>query len=287
LIGSVPAQDAQLVQQAFGTFQRTYNQNVRTILLPIGTTNPAANRTAFDVATATALGTLDTSIAAAVANLPTASSLAATIHGELIGGSTTLQGMLLAIPTPGSLSFRSVRNFTRVASADINQSAFTVVQQVRSAPGPSGSIGQQTVQQDLGQVQAAFRTFNQTYFNDVKTILLPTGITNPSPNRAAFDQAVGAALVTLNTSIDSALSNLPSSLTATLDATIKNDLLSSGSTPASSLQSRLASLQTPTSTQNFSVRIFQFGSSLNIGSAQSQVTRDILVAVSQFNLKGA
>src|SRR5262249_38302999 len=95
LIGSLPAQDAQLVLRAFGTFQRTYNQDVRSVLLPVGTTNPSANRPAFDQAVASALVTLNASIGAAIANLPTASSLAATIQGELIGGgSNTLQAML-------------------------------------------------------------------------------------------------------------------------------------------------------------------------------------------------
>jgi hypothetical protein len=287
-IGSVPAQDARQVQQAFGTFQRTYTQNVRSILLPIGTTNPSANRAAFDRATATALQTLNVSIANTVANLPTGSTLAQTIQAELIGGgANTLQSMLLAIPSPANPAFRTVRNFTQVASADINQAAFTVSQQVRSSQSPSASISQQTVQQDQRQVQAAIRTFSQTYTSDVRTILLPAGTANPSANRAAFDQAVGNALVTLNTSIDSALSNLPSSLTTTLDATIKNDLLSSGATPSASLQSRLAALQSPTSTQSLSVRVFQFGSSLTISNAQSQINRDILIAVSQFNLNGA
>ena len=125
--------------------------------------------------------------------------------------------------------------------------------------------------------------FSQTYNGDVQTVLLPSGTTSPSANRPAFDQAVGTALGMLNTSIDSALSNLPSTLTTTLDATIQNDLLSGGSTTSNSLQARLAALRTPTSTQGFGTFAFRFGSSLAIGGAQGQVSRDIQVAINQYN----
>ena len=117
----------------------------------------------------------------------------------------------------------------------------------------------------------------------MQTILLPAGTTNPSANRIAFDQAVGTALATLNTNIDSALGNLPATLTSTLDTTIQNDLLSGGSTSGNSLQARLAVLQTPSSPQGFMAHIFQFTSSLTIGNAQGQVTRDIVVAINQYN----
>jgi hypothetical protein len=283
-IASVPAQDARQVAQAFGTFQRTYFQDVRSILLPAGTTNPGNNRAAFDMAVATALGTLNTSIDNAIGNLPTSSSLATTIQGELLGsGSNSLQTLLAAIPTPSAMSFRSFRVFNRESTLFINQVEGNVVNQVRTAQAPSGSISATTVQQDLGQVQTAFQTFRQTYFNDVQTILLPSGTTNPSASRTAFDQAVGTALGTLNTSIDSALSNLPSAVTATLDTTIQNDLLTGTSTAGNSLQARLAALQTPTSTQSFASFVFRISSSLAIGSAQSQVTHDIVIAVNQYN----
>jgi hypothetical protein len=283
-IASVPAQDARQVAQEFGTFQQTYSQDVRSILLPAGTTNPASNRPAFDAAVATALGTLHQSIDTTIGNLPSSSSLAATIQGELLGsGPNTLQTLLAAIPTPTNIRFGSFRVFNREAALFINQVEGNVVSQVRTAQAPSGSISPTTIQQDLGQVQTAFQTFRQTYFNDVQTILLPSGTTDPSANRAAFDQAVGTALGTLNTAIDSALSNLPTALTATLNTTIQNDLLSSGSSTGSSLQARLAALQTPASTPSFSAFVFRLSSSQTIASAQGQVTRDIAIAVNQYN----
>src|SRR4051794_10088955 len=130
LFGSVPAQDAQQVGRAFGAFQRAYNQAVRSTLLPTGTTDPSANRPAFDRAIASALITLNVSIRSTVADLPNGPALADTIQGELIGpGANTLQSLLLAIPTPADLGADAVRNLTRTATADINQFTFTANQQ--------------------------------------------------------------------------------------------------------------------------------------------------------------
>jgi hypothetical protein len=94
---------------------------------------------------------------------------------------------------------------------------------------------------------------------------------------------VATALGTLNSSIDSALANLPAALTATLDTTVQNDLLTGSSTLVTSLQARLAALQSPSSTQGFSTSVFRFSSSLAIGGGQNQVTRDMTIAVNQYN----
>ncbi len=283
-VSSVPAQDARQVAQEFGTFQQTYSQDVRSVLLPAGTTSPAANRTAFNAAVATALGTLNSSIDSTIANLPTSSSLATTIQGELLGtGTNTLQTLLGAVPTPSNIGFRSFRVFNRESMQFINQVEGSVTNQVRTAPAPTGSISQTTIQQDLSLVQTDFQSFSQTDFGDVQTILLPAGTTTPSSNSPAFDQAVGTALGTLNTNIDTALGNLPASVTATLDTTIQNDLLTGSSTAGTSLQARLAALPAPSSTQGFAARIFQFSSSLTIGNLQGQVTRAIVSAVNQYN----
>jgi hypothetical protein len=242
------------------------------------------NRAAFDQAINAALGTLNSTIDTIIANLPSAASLAQTIQGELLGTApNTLQSMLAAIPTPGSSRFGAARFFRSQGSLFISQTAATVTFQVRTSPAPTGSISQSTIQQDLGQVQSAFQSFSQTYFNDVSTILLPAGTTNPSANRAAFDQAIGTALGTLNASIASALSNLPAALTATLNTTVQNDLLSSATNASNNLQSRLAALQTPAGAQGVAPSAFRFGSSLTISSAQNQVTHDILVAINQYN----
>ena len=45
-IASVPAQDARQVAQEFATFQQTYSQDVRSVLLPAGTTNPSTRQIA-------------------------------------------------------------------------------------------------------------------------------------------------------------------------------------------------------------------------------------------------
>src|SRR5664279_339778 len=47
-IQSLPVQDAQAVARAVTTFEKSYNTDVQTILVPKGTTDPTANRSAFD-----------------------------------------------------------------------------------------------------------------------------------------------------------------------------------------------------------------------------------------------
>lgn len=283
LVGSLPAQDAQKVLQSFGTFQRTYTQDVRSILLPSGTTNPSTNRPAFDQAIGQALVALNTSIDATIANLPTAATLDATIQDELLGtGPNSLKTLLAAVPTPTTTQFQAARDFSRESLMFTNQVANQVAQQVRSAPVPAGTISSQVVRQDLQQVRNAYRTFGQTYNNNVRSILLATG-TTPSANRAAFDQSVATALNTLNAGITSALGNLPTSVKSSLTTTIGNDLLTGSSTSGNSLQARLASLQTPGGTRGLAPLFFRIGSFAEIGISEATVTRDILKAVNQFN----
>ena len=249
-IASVPAQDARQVAQEFGTFQQTYSQDVRSVLLPAGTTNPATNRTAFNTAVATALGTLNSSIDATIANLPAASSLATTIQGELLGsGTNTLQTLLGAIPTPSNIGFRSFR-----ALQPRKLAVHQPDRRHRDQPGPDrlGADGEHQPDDDPAGSQPG-----PDRLPELQPDLLQRRADDPAargddhplePIAPAFDQAVGTALGTLNTNIDSALSNLPSTLTATLDTTIQNDLLTGSSTSGSSLQARLAALPSPSST---------------------------------------
>ena len=158
-VASVPAQDARQVAQAFGTFQQTYSQDVRSILLPARTDQPGEQPAGVQCGGHLGLGTLNTSIDATIANLPASSSLATTIQGELLGsGTNTLQTLLGAIPTPSNIGFRSFRVFNRESTLFINQIAGNVSNQVRTASAPTGSISQTTIQQDLSLVQTDFQT---------------------------------------------------------------------------------------------------------------------------------
>lgn len=288
LIGSVPAQDARQVAQAFATFERTYSQDVRTILLPSGTTDFTASRQAFDKAIGSALADLNTSIDTTIKNLPTAATLQSTVQDELLGsGPNSLSTQLAAIPTPSDLTYRSASSFSREGLRDIYQTAGQVTDQVRIAPAPTGTITAQAVRQTLQSVENAFRTFNQTYNQAVQSTLLPKGTTDPSTNRAAFNAAVTTALNTLNTSVASAVSTNLSALPPTLATTIQNDLLtttaSPGTTSDNSLQGRLAAITTPSSNRFFPTLAFRFQSYMAIGRADGQVVQDILAAVRQYN----
>jgi hypothetical protein len=149
-LGTLPATDAQAVQQAFQTFEQTYVKDVRTILFKSGTT-PSANLSAFNTAVGTgtgtpastsALGTLESSSNSAISNLSTASTLTTQIDREL----TTLQSELTNITVPTSITGHALRSYTNQGSMETQQTAFQVVHQVRSAPPPTGTITAATLQ---------------------------------------------------------------------------------------------------------------------------------------------
>jgi len=124
---------------------------------------------------------------------------------------------------------------------------------------------------DSRHVAAAFATFDQTYLSDVKTILFATG-TTPASQRAAFDQAVGAALNTLNSTIDADISDLPAQ--ASLSSTIQGQLIGSGST---TLQSELAALVTPTG-PGATAGTFKVNSQVDIGKSAASVVKEVLTS---------
>ena len=284
LVATVPAQDARDVASAFAAFDRTYDADVKSILMPSGAAATAATRAAFDAAIAAALGTLETSIDAAIADLPAAATLDATIHDQLLGtgtGSTSLQAQLLAIPPPTTTGNRAAGSFQRSGDFAIGQVASTVVNEVRSADPPVGTIDPAVVQADLQAISTAYRTFAKSYDTAVRSVLLATG-TTPAAQRAAFDAAVQAALTTLQSSVTSAVSNLPTAVSTPLAATLTADLTG---TPAAgtSLAANLAALSTPASATGFAPTLFRFGSSLAIGGSQGRVTYDVISAVNAAN----
>ncbi len=236
-------------------------------------TNPSSNRAAFDTAIGTALTTLNSSIDAAISNLLTASTLSTQIQGELLGtGTTTLQGQLAAIPTPNSASFRAAIRFAlRHRSDGLHGDAAS---RLRPCPGGDDYLG------DGADRSPDVRSDLQCRREDDPAALRDD---YPWTNRAAFDKAVGTALTTLNTSIHSALSNLPASVSASLGTTISNDLLTGTQTTGTSLQSRLAAVGTPGSTGGFQPWFFRLGSSLNIGFAQGRVASNLVAAVNTYN----
>ena len=131
----------------------------------------------------------------------------------------------------------------------------------------AGSGGVQTaVTQDAQTVQQAFNTFEQSYRNDVQTILYGSG--TPSSNRAAFDAQVAKDLTTLENSIDAALGNITGTANQTLISSINADLTGTAST---SLQSTLAAITTPTSTSGHAGRSFIRQSNSDIFQADQSV----------------
>jgi len=277
LIGSVPAQDARLVQQAFGTFERSYFQAVRNDLLQ-ATPNPAQFSNTDVPAAFTAL---NSSINMDIQNL-LATSANANLGSTLQGAVSALQTQLNGLMLPTTSSSGSVRNFMRMADRAINLTASQAAQQVRSAAPPTGSVDAQTLGQDLSQVFMAFQRYNQAYTNAIQTDLLAAGTTNPSSNSTKFNADVSSALSTLVMNVTQAQSMLPSSLMTTLTMTLTNDLTGS-STTRPSLQTNLQSLALPQSTNFFPLLLFRFQSAFTIAGGEGQVIQDIVTAVRQFN----
>lgn len=282
--GSVAMIDAAKVARDFASFQRTYVQDLNQLFPPPGSTTAAITRSQFDSAVQGSLGDLVKAIGNDVGNLPSATTLTATIAAEITGSaSTSLQSMLGGIATPTGTTRPEVRAFARQGIRDIGQVADQVVTQVRTSPPPTGTITWQTLQQDLKQVGTAFQTFRTSYNADVKLLLPPSGSTTPAITRATFDQDVQTALQTLNQDVQKALSGLPASLQSTLFTTIQNDLLTGSATTGGSLQARLATLPTPSGPNFFTSFGFRIWSQIDIAVAQGRVDNVISMAVTNYN----
>lgn len=148
--------------------------------------------------------------------------------------------------------------------------------------GGYGGLNISVPSQDAQAVHKAIQTFEQSYANDVNTILLSSTGT-PTSNRAAFDAQVATDLQTLNTAIDAAIKNLPDA--ATLDTTIQNELLTPATTTgtatgtttatATSLQAQLAAIATPTTTNWWTGRSYLRQSFWAIGDTASQIEQQV------------
>jgi hypothetical protein len=284
-IPTLPLQDAQAVAKDVTTFEKSYNADVQNILVPKGTTNPAANRTAFNAQVATDLGTLNSAIDTSIANIVSSNpSLAATIQADLLTALTptgsSLQEQLAAVKTPTSGAHVSVLSFVSKSDWAIDQADYTVTKLVSSATPPTGTITPDSVKPLFQAVNSAFQTFQKDYASAVSA-----SATNPSTNRTAFNTAVQGLLTTLNSSIASALSvaNLPAGFPlATLQTTVTNDLTGTPAT-GKSLQARLAAIKSPSSSRGFSMWVFQAQSLGTISLGWTHVTSDIASAINTYN----
>jgi len=283
-IASLPSVDAQKVMDAFRAFETTYYQDVQTILMAPGTTSPSANRAAFDSAISSAANNLNTSIDKTIATLPSASTLQSTIQNQVAGASQSMVTQLQAIPTPKEVASGALKAFSRAGVGAIEKVATHVTGEVANSPAPVGTIDDKTLSQIFGKVQTAFRTFGSSYANEIKTVLAPTATTDPSSNRAAFNTAVGKDLATLNASIASAVSGLPTSLANSLTAIASNDLLTGTPATGKSLQEVLLGLKSPKNREGGSMNNFKAMSLSAMGAAEMQLGKDMFNAVVAYNV---
>lgn len=266
LIGSLPAQDARQVARAFETFEHAYETAVRTDLLV-----KVPNTTQFTKDASAAFTALNSSLTTAISNLPTASALGTTIQGQVNNLQTELNGLTTTPP--------AARKLLRQVDFDISQTSFQVVQEVRSAPTPTGTVDSATLSRALESVFRAFGTFNKAYSSAIQKDLLAPKTTNPSSNSVAFQNDVSTALTSLSGDVTAALSGLPPALTTTLKTTVQNDL----TTGSTSLQAQLQGIALPQNTNFFTTLLFRFRSGSTIVGGQAQVVHDIVNAVHTYN----
>lgn len=114
---------------------------------------------------------------------------------------------------------------------------------------------------DAQAVGNAFAVFENTYNTDVKTVLITGG---------DFTTAVNNALITLNSAITGALSNLPSATSPA--SAITGALIGAAKT---TMQSRLAALRQPTSAQSHFTRLYIAQSDSIISSVDYQVVQQV------------
>jgi hypothetical protein len=104
------------VQSAFSGFLTTYFTAVKDVLLAAdasGTSNPTANRSAFDNQVNKTLQALSDRLSRDLANVPAASALTARVKDAVIGDNpASLASRLPALPTPAGPEAALVREFT-------------------------------------------------------------------------------------------------------------------------------------------------------------------------------
>jgi hypothetical protein len=271
-IGDVPSQDARELIGEFHTFDRSFVNDFRAYVAAVNSGSTTAADT-FHTAIGTDVANLTASVDATIANLAsTNADLTASVNSKL----TNLQTELTSLALPTDTTHRTAERFLNQAFRDVNQTFYQVYNQVRTATPPTSAISGATFNQVLGNVLRSFRTFYQSYDSAIRN-----PATRPSTNRTAFDNAVGTALNTLNANLTSALSPLPSTVSASLQTQFSSDLLTS-SGGSTSLQAKLAALSTPSS-GFFSTLWFRIRSYRDIGVTQGQVVRQLVTAVRDYN----
>ena len=125
---------------------------------------------------------------------------------------------------------------------------------------------------DAQAVQQAFQTFEQSYANDVQTILFASGTTDPSSNAAAFNKQVSADLTTLNGAIAKAVTSLTSvAANSNLGAQIAN--------VATVLQTQLTTnANLPTTTDAWTEQAFLAQNVQAVSLAYSEVSQLVLTS---------
>jgi hypothetical protein len=120
-------------------------------------------------------------------------------------------------------------------------------------------------------VESAYSTFVSKYLSLENSILLSSS--TPSSNRTAFNGDVTILLTNLNTSIDSAISALPSE--ATLEPAITAQLLSAS---PNALATELAAIASPPTTGSSDVSLFNDEALTAVGESAYTIVKEVSLA---------
>jgi hypothetical protein len=278
-IGIAPNVDAQIVSNAFTTFEQMYNADVTTVLIAGGAIHPAN----FTMAVNNALLVLNSTIGNTLSNLPSATSPASAIAGELIGAAaTTMQTRLAALKVPTSAQSHFTRLYVAQADAIIATFDNMVFKQVANATPPTGSVTVDRFQSVLSRISSEIGKFNQAYVGSIFSVLVPFGTTNPSANKAAFDSTVATELQTLSGKILQDIGTLPASVVQRLSTAIPNDILSNP-TNSANLQDALAAVPAPTTIAFSGIATYMNRSSKVISAGVQSIVNELTAALNAYN----
>ncbi len=259
-------QDSQLTQQAFQTLGASMTSALANLRQTATTTAPptAAGMKAYKAAVDTAIGKMNTTLAADLKNLPsTGTTLARTIMGQ----TATLQTEL---ENAGSVLTRSTSAAMLAAQQKVNGYTQSAMSQMMTAIMNDHTMGMVTSPelQAYNQAElAALQTFDTAINSAAQSAI--------SGGTALDSTAVGSAVSAYQASLDTAISNLG---------------LSSASDPTAAVDASLASLQTqllaiPAPAAGSQTAALQFVRSINmaIGLNTMQISQTVQTAVANDN----
>ena len=266
---STLGQDATSVNQAFQTFGDSITADVAALRLTATATGGSTSTglSTYNSAVESAITTLNSSIGSSLANLTnTGADLTSTIDGYTATLQTEIESAGIGLTDSSN---RTVLTLNREIGGYVRTTSVESTRAILS-DSPTGSLTGSTVRMANQSVQTALQTFNMA-INSAKR----TAIAGGTPLDSS---TVSAAVATLQTSLDSAISSL-----RTAFASSTNNPTDSLNSLLSSLTTELTAISAPTTGNYFSARTFVNAINSSLMKAQLQGSPLVTAAISQYN----